>query len=182
MRLTHGARGLVVAAMAATALAACSSSVSPSGPSDARHSATTPADTVTTAASPAGVHTTPQIQAAVEHAYHVFFSSRSTTPETERYLQQGKLFVPTLRAQAKNPMSNTSSVRASDVVLVTPHTASVRYTVLVSGHAMLGNQAGFAVLEGGRWKVAGRTFCALMALQNTHPSACKDAAAVALPH
>jgi hypothetical protein len=46
---------------------------------------------------------------------------------------------------------------------------------------MLKDQTGYAVKEGGTWKVAEYTFCGLLTLQGNPPAACKEPAATQAP-
>jgi hypothetical protein len=55
------------------------------------------------------------------------------------------------------------------------------FTLLLDGKPALPNQTGYAVREDGKWKVAGATFCGLLAAQGAPPPVCTTASATALP-
>ncbi|MEP7020028.1 MAG: hypothetical protein ABI808_05220, partial [Pseudonocardiales bacterium] len=59
--------------------------------------------------------------------------------------------------------------------------ATVIFTVLLDGKPTRPNTTGYAVHEGGRWKVAGATFCSVLAAQGAPPQVCTTAAATTLP-
>ena len=58
---------------------------------------------------------------------------------------------------------------------------AVTFTITNSGTPLLSNIKGFAVQEGGTWKVAAATFCVLLKLEGSPPAACSDSSITALP-
>jgi hypothetical protein len=118
----------------------------------------------------------------ITKAYEVFFSNTSTTPQSEAALQHGDLFVSTLDAEGKTSYATKSSATVSKVVLGTPNSADVTFSVISNGVVVLKDTPGKAVREGGTWKVAAQTFCALLTLQGNPPRACSDASVTALPN
>ncbi|HEY5248892.1 MAG TPA: hypothetical protein VIJ15_10655 [Dermatophilaceae bacterium] len=60
--------------------------------------------------------------------------------------------------------------------------ATVVYSILLSGTPVLVDTTGAAVRDGGRWKVAGATFCGLLSAQGVQPPACARVAAMSAPN
>ena len=99
---------------------------------------------------------------------------------SQQALQHGEAFKATLEAQAKGQYSKNSGVEVGDVAVRGP-IADVTFTITSKGAPLLSNIKGYAVQEGGAWKVAAMTFCMLLKLQGTPPSVCSDASITALP-
>jgi len=94
-------------------------------------------------------------------------------------LQDGQQFVAVLAAQSNSPFASTASAKVSHVSLTSASQAAVTYSILVSGTAVLKNQAGVAVYQNGVWKVGVKSFCGLLILENAGktaglPAACKS--------
>jgi hypothetical protein len=176
-------RLLVGAGVAATALTACSSSGAhdTAGPGATDASPSGPGATAPASGSPAG-GTPPDAATAkaIRTAYRDFFDSTSTTPQSEAALQHGAAFHQTLVEQGKTSYSQTSGVKVTAIGLRGP-VADVTFTITGNGAALLSDVKGFAVREGGRWKVAATTFCLLLKLEGKPPSACSDPSITALP-
>jgi hypothetical protein len=120
--------------------------------------------------------------AAISKAYATFFSSTSTTAQSQSVLQHGEKFTQALEEQAKSSYARTASAKVDAARLTSPNVAAVTFTVLSNGTALLPGASGYAVRTGGRWQVAAQTFCGLLALQGGAPDACHDPAITALPH
>ena len=120
--------------------------------------------------------------AQITHAYEVFFSNTSTTPQSQAALQHGDRFTAALNAEGNSSYATKSSATVSKVVLLSANTADVTFSVISNGVVVLKDTPGKAVREGGVWKVAAQTFCALLTLQGNPPSACSDASVTALPN
>jgi hypothetical protein len=97
-------------------------------------------------------------------------------------LQHGSAFSPTLAGQAKAAAAQKLAATVSKVNLASPNVADVTFTLTSNGSPLLPNTHGKAVREGGTWKVAAETFCALLGLQGTPPAVCKDPKMTALPN
>lgn len=174
-----GRRGSVGVAclLIAVAAAACSSSKKDSGsPAPSSVTSTSPTATKSSASalSPADV-------AEIKTAYVRFFSSKTSVADSVAVIQDGTAFKDTLAQQAKTDVAQTTSATVSTVVANSADKASVVFTILQAGTPVLPNANGFAVREDGRWKVAGATFCGLLALQGSRPSVCSRPAATSLP-
>ena len=117
--------------------------------------------------------------AQVTADWEAFFNAKTPLAQRVKYLQNGHVFAPVLRAQAGSGLASSASAKVSKVVMVSSHQAKVTYTILVSGQPMLKNQTGVAVLQGGVWKVGDSSFCGLLTLENagssSHlPPACRS--------
>lgn len=157
-----------LACLAVLAASACSSSGNVSKHSS---SASAPAS--------ASGNADPATTKAVTTAYMTFFATDTSVQQSEGALQHGSAFAKVLAEQAKQ--SNGATVTIQSVSTVSANVAAVEYT-LKTGGITLSGQKGNAVREGGKWKVAAKTFCGLLMLQGSPPSACTDASVTALPH
>jgi hypothetical protein len=186
--MARAMRGSVLLLAAATVigLSACGSSKG-SGSSTAptttqssqQSSASTPAPSGSGAASgtPADAATT----AAIKEAYSKFFSSDTPEGESLGYLQDGQAFKAAVEAQAGSDMAKKASAEVSKVTMISANSAEVTFSILLAGNPMLPNYKGYAVREGGKWKVAGKTFCELMTLQGQAAPACNTPEGTSLP-
>ncbi|WP_024804471.1 hypothetical protein [Nocardia sp. BMG51109] len=162
--LRRAAVGCSAVAVVALALTGCSSDDS----DDAAPSASASAAAPSAAAGQADAATTK----AVTDVYTAFFAGATPADQKAASVQNGDTFKPILEAQASNPQAQGTSVTVSGVKSTGPDQADVTYTLLVGGNPMLPDQTGQAVKEGGQWKVATSTFCALLAIQGGASPAC----------
>lgn len=177
----------------AVLLAACSSSGGgASNPSSPTGPATSPSAAETSAAQTTAAATTPPATrsasaasdaastTAISKAYVTFFDGRTTAADSVSVLQHGAVFKAALTAQANDPTAKKLAATVSKVVLKSTNLAAVTFSLVSSGAVLLPNTAGFAVREGGTWKVAAGTYCGLAKLQGGAPPACEDASITAL--
>ena len=120
-------------------------------------------------------------KAAITKAYLTFFNPKSPEAESIASLQHGSLFKATIDKQASSSQAQSASAKVSAVRLISPNVAEVTFTIYTGGQAVLPDTKGKAVLEGGKWKLAAETLCALLNLEGTAPAACKDPKVTALP-
>lgn len=160
LRTTAACCGLVLAA----ALTGC-------GSDDETTAAptTTSAAAASTAAAGAADAATTQ---AITKAYTTFFDGKAPTNDRVALVEGGDAFRAILDGQATNPQAQGTSVTVSAVKSTGATTADVTYTLLMGGNPVLPNQTGQAVKDGGNWKVAKATFCALQSLQGQVPATC----------
>jgi hypothetical protein len=119
--------------------------------------------------------------AAVTTSYIRFFNPTVAQSERLGLIQNGPAFSQAMVQQAKSPFAKAASVKVVKVTVTSAKRATVVYTILLSGSPVLSNQTGYAVNEGGKWKVAGQTFCDLLALEISAPAVCTMPSATALP-
>jgi hypothetical protein len=169
---------VVIAGTLITTLAACSSSKAKSGPPPA---ATTSTPTATGAASSAGGAGSAADIAAIKSAYIAFFDPNTALQKSLSLLQDGADFNSTIVSQGDSSYAKEASVTVSKVVVNSADKATVIFSVLLNKSPVLPNQTGYAVRQGGVWKVAGTTFCGLLAAQGTPPPACSKPVATSLP-
>jgi len=94
-----------------------------------------------------------------------FFDPKTPVATSISLLQDGSAFRAALEAQAKGSLAQGAAAEVSKVSLRSPNTAKVVFSILVNGKALLTDQPGYAVHDGGTWKVAAQTFCGLLTLQ-----------------
>ncbi len=189
---TVGARARTLASVVVVAaLAACSSSSGGGGGGATTPAGTTPPPTTaavvstpnsapasaSATATPADAATT----AAVTHAYETMLNYKTPKAAAAALLQDGKAFAPALAAMATVSAKQKITVKVSSVSMVSAKTAKVIFTLFGAGTPLLPNTSGYAVLENGKWKVSGQTFCALLQLNSTPSPACSQPAATTLP-
>jgi hypothetical protein len=178
----HAASGLAVAGAIVVALTAtaCSSSSTSSTPSNS--SATTPVATATpvpTASASATGGASGTSSGAVGQIttnWEAFFSSSTPMAQRVSLLQNGSTFSSAISSFSSNPLAAGISAKVTAVTLTSATQATVKYDLDgPGGAALLANQSGTAVLEGGVWKVGDSSFCGLLTLAGgTIPSACKS--------
>lgn len=117
---------------------------------------------------------------AVVKAFTLFFNGKTKVARSEAVLQHGPVFHKTLIQQGKSSYAKNSGVTVTTVNKVSKKVVAVKFTV-ISGSIHFPYH-GNAVREGGTWKVAAKTLCALLKVEGDAPAACKKASIVALPH
>jgi hypothetical protein len=121
--------------------------------------------------------------AAIKSVYQKFVDLSVPVDQKLGLIQDGAEFKDAMEAEAKNPQAKNIGFQVTDVKVTSANLADVTFTILSSGSPLLPNQHGFAVKEGGTWKVSGATFCGLLAAQAPTAVApvCSKPAATALP-
>jgi hypothetical protein len=102
-----------------------------------------------------------------------FFNPATPAATKVTLLENGPTYASVLTAQASNPQAQQTAAQVTAVSVTSATQASVTWNLLLSGTAVLTNQKGVAVLQGGTWKVADASFCGLLSLQPPVPAACK---------
>jgi hypothetical protein len=123
----------------------------------------------------------PATKAAIIKAYATFFSPKSPEAASLASLQHGQSFKAIVEKEAQSSQAQSASAKVSAVRLLSPKVADVTFTIYTQGQAVLPNTHGKAVLDGGKWKVAAETFCALLKLEGTAPTFCDDPKFTAVP-
>ncbi|HEX6932092.1 MAG TPA: hypothetical protein VF162_08120, partial [Streptosporangiaceae bacterium] len=116
--------------------------------------------------------------AAIEKNWATFFNAKTSTSKRLALLQDGDKLAAVIKAQSTNPLATTASAKVSHVSLTGTDQASVTYSILVSGQAVLSGRQGTAIYQDGVWKVGLASFCDLLKLENAGkssglPAACK---------
>ena len=115
-------------------------------------------------------------------AYIRFFDPTVAQAEKIALIQDGAAFSQAISQGSKSEFAKTTTVQVTKVNVTSANKATVIFTVLRTGSPALANQIGYAVHENGKWKVAGATFCGLLATQGAVPPVCTTAPATTLPH
>ncbi len=181
----RAAATLAAAALCALVLCSCGSSKGSSPTSPAASTTPAPSSPATSAsgsASGSGSGTASAAdEAAIKGAYVDFFSGKTPASRKQALLQHGSQFSQVIAAQASSPLAQSTTASVSKVTVQSPDRATVVYTISLSGQAGLTDQTGYAVRESGTWQVAASTFCALLALEGSSPSACHEPSVTTVP-
>ena len=121
--------------------------------------------------------------AAITKAYDTFFAPDSSDQQIADSVQNGQELVVPEQAQDQSKYQGKSGVVVNSVTMQSGTVAKVTFTVTIDGSPMLPNAPGYAVQDGGTWKIAATTFCQLVTLENinTVPKGCTDPAQTAFP-
>jgi len=141
-------------ALVVVVAAACGSSTSASSPS------ATPAP----AASGATASPTPD-EAQITSNWVAFFAGSTSAAKKIVLLQNGPQFATVIKAQSSSPLAQSTEAKVASVTVLSPTTATVKYSILLAGQVALADQTGQAVKQGGIWKVSAKSFSALLALE-----------------
>ncbi len=114
--------------------------------------------------------------AAVKQAWTSFFSGSTSAADKIKLLQNGQEFSQIINEATGLAISKTSSATVSKVVVNSPTSATVTYSIDLGGKPALQNQTGTAVRVNGSWLVGDSSFCALLALEGQSVPACSSAA------
>jgi hypothetical protein len=120
----------------------------------------------------------PSPEKVIAANWTAFFGA--STPVTQRInlLQNGSEFASIVQDQAASAQASETSAQVTKVMAVTSSQATVIFTLLTPT-AELSGLRGDAVYQNGTWKVAARSFCGLLAVENggkrsSLPTACKS--------
>ncbi len=114
-------------------------------------------------------------------SYLRFFDPTVAESERLQLIQGGAAFSQAISQQQQSEFAKAVSVQVTKVTVGSAIKARVIFTLVLDGKPTLPNQTGYAVRENGKWKVAGTTFCGLLAAQGTPPPVCNTASATTLP-
>lgn len=109
----------------------------------------------------------------IKAAYTGFFTTKTSVAAHVALVQDGAKFQSVIQSFLSNPMAGGVTATVSSVTLQGANKAKVVYTVKIA-IGSLKDQTGYAVLEGGKWKIADATLCGLVSLARTAPPACKS--------
>ena len=120
-------------------------------------------------------------EAAIRAVYTTLVNPGGTIDQKLALLQDGAEFRSAVEALAALPQAKEVSVQVTKVVVNSANLATVTYSVLLSGSPILTNLTGHAIRDNGTWKLAGETFCGLLAANQQTPPVCSKPAATSLP-
>jgi hypothetical protein len=136
----------VAAVLIATApIAACGGSDKTAAPK-ATVAATAPADVSTATAE-------------VKKNWSDFFGTKVAFAQKPALLEDGDLLGAALALAAKSPVAAHTVSTVTAVTFTSPDKANITYDLYVLGNKVLTGADGYAVLQGGTWKVSKFTFC-----------------------
>ena len=108
----------------------------------------------------------------IKAAYTGFFAKGSLADHVA-LLQDGPKFSSVIQGFLGNPLATSVSATVSSVKLQGADKAEVVYSVKISGLSL--DQTGYAVLQGGKWKVASATLCGLLSMDGVGaPAVCNS--------
>jgi hypothetical protein len=154
-----GPRQTLAAAAVCLILAACGSG------GGSHQSTAQPTVSATTAAEPASG---PAAVAVITANWKTVFNGKAPLPGRTALVQDGSQVAAFVEAQSKTSFGQAatgSTATVSSVAITSPTRATVHYEVLLLGTPLLKSQVGNAVYQGGVWKVAIASFCALAYLE-----------------
>jgi len=108
--------------------------------------------------------------AAIKKNWATFFNAKTPTSQRIALLQDGNMVAARLKTESQGNLAAAASAKVTHVTLTGTSQASVTYSILVAGQAVLPNQQGVAIYEDGVWKVGLASFCALLKLENAGKS------------
>jgi hypothetical protein len=109
---------------------------------------------------------------AITTAYTEFFDGATPDDKKMQVLEDGQQFAAVMKAQGSMPMATQTQATVADVKVTDPSHATLTYSITMKGNALLPNQPGTAVKQGGAWKVSKKSFCGLLKLEGSVPPAC----------
>ena len=114
--------------------------------------------------------------AQIKAAYTGFFTTKTSLADHVALMENGAQFKPLIQSFLGMPLAKGVSATVSSVTMQGANKAKVVYTVKIQGLS-LANQTGYAVRQGGKWKVSDSTLCSLLARAGgPTPPACMSAA------
>jgi hypothetical protein len=112
--------------------------------------------------------------AEITQAWKTFFDGGTPIAQRVALLAGGQRFASTIKALSKNPIAQKTSATVSKVTVTGPTTASVTFTVYLSGAPVLAGVKGTAVLQNGMWLVDAGSLCKFLELQGSVPAVCSS--------
>jgi len=161
LRLSVKARSacvLILAVATATVIAGCGGG--------GKKQATLP--TTSTTAAPSTAAEIGQIK----QNWATFFDGSTSAADRIRLLEDGQKFASVIEALGSSSLAKQVKAQVGRVKLTSSKTASVTYTILLSGNPVLKNERGQAVLVGDTWKVGAASVCGLAKLEGVTPPGC----------
>jgi hypothetical protein len=117
----------------------------------------------------------------IRQAWISFFKGSTPAAAKIPLLQRGSSVAAVINAQAGNSLATGTAANVSAITVTSSRRATVHYTITIDGKPALAHQSGLAVKVGGHWLVSLDSFCALLALEGTHPAACPNPGPTAGP-
>ncbi|HKC27174.1 MAG TPA: hypothetical protein VKB75_04105 [Jatrophihabitans sp.] len=172
----RAAVGLSIAA--ALAVGACSSS-GKKAPSSSPPAGSTSSIASSTAGG--GEQLSAAARQQISRAYEQFFDSKTPLNTSVAALQHGSVFRSAVDQEGNTQVAQGVTAKVTATHAQSADVAAVTFSLLSAGRPLLADTHGYAVLEGGKWKVAAQTFCSLLTLNGNPPKACSNPAITALP-
>lgn len=110
--------------------------------------------------------------AAIMGVYEAFFAPATSTEDRIALVENGREFETEISGMANHIRTALTTVDVTDVVLIQPGQAQLRFTLNISGNPVVNGQTGHAVREADGWKIAASTMCGLVAISGGVSQAC----------
>jgi hypothetical protein len=117
----------------------------------------------------------------ITRAYELFFDTKTPLNTSIASLQHGPAFRQAVNQEGNTPIAQGVTAKVSAIHAQSADVAAVTFSLISGGQPLLADTHGYAVREGGKWKVAAQTFCSLLTSNGNPPKACSDPAITALP-
>jgi len=111
-------------------------------------------------------------KAEIKSNWEEFFDGSTPTDKRVALLENGSEFASLLKTIDSFSLAKQVKATVSKVVLNGSESATVTYSVTLSGQEVLHNTKGTAVHVGNVWKVGSGSFCKLVKLEGASPKAC----------
>lgn len=100
----------------------------------------------------------------IRRNWEKFFNPETPVDEKKKFLQNGELLGPALKAFSGDNRVGQVQAKVTDVTFTSPTEADVKFTVTLRGATALPDASGVAVEDDGTWKVSVKSLCALVQL------------------
>jgi hypothetical protein len=114
-------------------------------------------------------------KAQIKSNWEEFFNGSTSTDRRVALLENGSRFASLLKTIDSFSLAKQVKATVSKVVLNGSDSATVTYSVTLSGQPVLHDTKGTAVRIGNVWKVGTASFCGLVKLEGASPKACSAA-------
>jgi hypothetical protein len=104
-----------------------------------------------------------------------FFNPATPVSKKVELLQNGSAFASAISTLVANPLAAQIGAKVDSVTLTSATQATVKWDITgKGGAALLPNQTGTAILQGGEWKLGYASLCQLLSLEGPKyvPAAC----------
>jgi hypothetical protein len=103
-----------------------------------------------------------------------FFNPATPVATKVTLLENGPAFQSALQGESTNAQAKLTAAQVTAVRVTSSTAATVTWNLLLSGTAVVANQKGEAIYQGGVWKVSAASFCSLLKLSGSAPAACNS--------
>ncbi|MEU1983003.1 hypothetical protein [Nocardia sp. NPDC019395] len=110
--------------------------------------------------------------ASITGVYQAFFAPATPTVDRMALVERGSDFEAEISGMANHIRTALTTIEIADVALLDRLNAELRFTLNISGNAVVTDQVGHAIKESDGWKIAATTMCGLVAISGGTSRAC----------